>query len=76
MINQHSSHVLGFGEKTVYTSFTVADREAILYPNNYIITYSDIIEVVDIGDLKIQLLRVVLFVVTKRNEMVSSFNSL
>ena len=77
MIDPQLSHMLGFGEKSVYTSFSVADRDVILFPSNYIFTYCDIIEAEHVGDVKAPLLRVVPFVVSKRNEMISySFNLL
>lgn len=77
LINSHLSHMLGFGDKNIFTSFSVADRDVILFPSNYIFTYCDIIEAEHVGDVKAPLLRVVPFVVSKRNEMISySFNLL
>ena len=75
LINAQLSHMLGFGQKSVYTSFSVADRDVILFPSNYIFAYCDIIEAEHVGDVKAPLLRVVPFVASKRNEMISySFN--
>lgn len=77
MMSPYLSHMLGFGQKTVYTSFSVADRNVVLFPNNYIFAYCDIIEAEHVGDVKAPLLRLVPFVVTKRHEMVThSFNLL
>lgn len=60
--------MLGFDERTVYASFTVAHRKVILYTNIYMFTYCDILEAEHVGDMKAPLLRVVPFVVAKRNE--------
>lgn len=55
-INPYLSHMLGFGEKTVYTSFSLADRDVLLFPSNYIFAYCDIIEAEHVGDVKAPLL--------------------